>query len=194
MRRLTRLPQQHTVAAAPKSKAKKPLRWRWLHSAYLRIVKMRGKPEYLARGLAAGVFAGCFPFFGLQTVLGVAIAILMRGHKFLAAAGTWVSNPLTYIPILLFNYHVGHWLLGAEALSIEQESLLSWDTISELGGEFALTLLLGCFVVGIISAIVTYFLGTRLIRRWRKRLAKRSIKVSQIPLKNEHDSTDLPQK
>jgi uncharacterized protein (DUF2062 family) len=145
---------------------------------------MRGKPEYLARGLAAGVFAGCFPFFGLQTVLGVSIAVLVRGQKFVAVAGTWVSNPLTYVPIFLFNYHVGQWLLGAEELSISQDSLLAWDTIVELGGEFALTLLLGCVVVGIVSAITTYFVGVKVIRRWRKRQPKRYLKVTEITPKN----------
>jgi uncharacterized protein (DUF2062 family) len=159
VRRFTQLSQQPTVAAAPKSKAKKSSRWRWLHSVYLHIVRMRGKPEYLARGLAAGVFAGCFPFFGLQILFGVAVAILVRGQKLLAAAGTWVSNPFTYIPIFLFNYHVGQWLLGREELSISQDSLISWETIIELKAEFALTLLFGCFIVGIVSATATYFMS-----------------------------------
>lgn len=184
VRRFTQLSQQQRLTAAPNSKATKSPKWRWLHSVYLHIVRMRGKPEHLARGLAAGVFAGCFPLFGLQILLGVSIAVLLRGHKLLAAAGTWVSNPLTYIPIFLFNYHVGHWLLGTEELSISQDSLLAWDTIVELGAEFALTLLLGCFVVGIITAILTYFVGIQLIRRWRKRLAKRSLKVNEIYPKN----------
>lgn len=180
MRRFTQPSQQQKVAAAPKSKATKFPRWRWLHSVYLHIVRMRGKPEYLARGLAAGVFAGCFPFFGLQILLGVAIAILIQGQKLLAAAGTWVSNPFTYIPIFLFNYHVGQWLLSTEKLSISQDSLLSWETIIELKAEFALTLLFGCFIVGIVSAITTYFVSIRLILRWRKRQAKRYLKMAEV--------------
>jgi len=187
VRRFTQPSQKQKVAAAPESNASKFPRWRWLHSVYLHIVRMRGKPEYLARGLAAGVFAGCFPFFGLQILLSVAIAILIRGQKLLAAAGTWVSNPFTYIPIFLFNYHVGQWLLGREELSINQDSLLAWDTIVELGAEFALTLLLGCLVVGIVSAITTYFVSARLIRRWRKQQAKRYFKVTEIHSEDEID-------
>ncbi len=184
MRRFTPPPQPQTLAAAPNSEGKKHPRWGWFHSIYLRVVRMQGKPEYLARGLAAGVFAGCFPFFGLQTVLGVAISILIRGKKLLAVAGTWVSNPFTYIPIFLFNYHVGQWLLGAEELSISQDSLLSWETIIELKAELALTLLFGCFIVGIVSATATYFISLRLIRRWRKRQAKRYFKVTKFRSKN----------
>jgi uncharacterized protein (DUF2062 family) len=105
----------------------------------------------------------------------------VRGQKLLAAAGTWVSNPFTYIPIFLFNYHVGQWLLGREELSISQDSLISWETIIELKAEFALTLLFGCFIVGIVSATATYFMSLRLIRRWRKRQAKRYLKVTEIP-------------
>ncbi|MGB3405711.1 MAG: DUF2062 domain-containing protein [Microcoleaceae cyanobacterium] len=185
MRRFTQLPQQNQLAAAPKFEVKKSSKRQWLHSLYLRIARMRGKPEYLARGLAAGVFAGCFPLFGLQIVLGVSLSVLVRGHKLLAAAGTWLSNPLTYIPIFLFNYHVGQWLLGAEELSISQDSLLAWDTIVELGAEFALTLLLGSFVVGIVSAITTYFVGVKVIRRWRKRQPKRYLKITEIPPENQ---------
>ena len=184
MRRFTTLSQQQTVTAAPKSKATKPFQWRLLNSVYLHVVRMQGKPEYLARGLAAGVFAGLFPFFGLQTLLGVAIAILIRGHKLLALVGTWVSNPFTYIPIYLFNYHVGQWLIRSEELSISQENLLSWETIVELGTEFAFTLLVGCFVVGTISAIAAYFIGIWLIRRWRKRQVQRYLKVKAIKSDN----------
>ncbi|MFO0103826.1 MAG: DUF2062 domain-containing protein, partial [Cyanobium sp.] len=52
-----------------------------------------------ARGLAAGIFCGCFPFFGLQTLLGIGLASVLRGNHLLAAAGTWISNPFTYVPL-----------------------------------------------------------------------------------------------
>ena len=67
------------------------LRWLW---------QQDGSPGHRARGLAAGVFTGCLPFFGLQIVLGVALAATIRGNRILAAAGTWISNPLTTLPIL----------------------------------------------------------------------------------------------
>ena len=79
---------------------------------YWRLVRLQGQPDAIARGLACGVFAGLFPIFGLQTIVGVFLAILLGGNKILAAAGTWISNPLTYVPIYGFNFHVGKWSLN----------------------------------------------------------------------------------
>ena len=37
-----------------------------------------GSPFFNAKGLAIGVFSGCFPFFGLQTLIGVFFAKLAK--------------------------------------------------------------------------------------------------------------------
>ena len=74
--------------------------------------RQEGTPAQRARGLAAGVFCGCYPFFGLQIFLSVGVASVVRGNHLLAAAGTLVSNPLTYLPLYWFNYLVGCRLLG----------------------------------------------------------------------------------
>ncbi len=104
-----------------------------------------------ARGLAAGIFCGCFPFFGLQTLLGVALASVVRGNHLLAAAGTWVSNPFTYVPLYWFNYRLGCWLLGPgqgwpglDALRAEGFTQLGWSVASRL--------LLGSSLVGVVFA------------------------------------------
>ena len=65
--------------------------------ALLWLWSQEGTPGQRARGLAAGVFAGCFPLFGFQTFLGVLFANLLRGNTFLAVVGTWISNPMTYL-------------------------------------------------------------------------------------------------
>ncbi|MEB3266995.1 MAG: DUF2062 domain-containing protein [Leptolyngbya sp.] len=135
---------------------------------YLRFVRLRGHPKELARGLAAGVFAGLFPLFGLQTILGVAIALRIRGNPILAAAGTWVSNPFTYVPIYAFNYQLGRWLLGSNQTAVF-DSAESYDQWLAMGTEVALTLFLGCFIMGILGAALTYGLGLPLITRLQSR-------------------------
>ena len=143
--------------------------WRYF---YLRFLRLRGTPGYIARGLACGVFAGCFPLFGLQTLIGVSLAVIFRGHKLTAAAGTWISNPLTYVPIFAFNYKVGELLLG---LSIEKKPVTlpdNWQSWSELKGSglvFLITLFFGCFVVGLSTSIVAYITGVRFFSRWHKK-------------------------
>ncbi len=140
---------------------------RTLRYFYLRIIRLRSTTPALARGLATGVFAGLFPFFGAQTILGVSLAILVRGNKLTAALGTWISNPLTYVPIYLFNFRVGQFLLQTNDLSTD----LDWTSTSELlqaGKVFITTLLVGCTIVGAIAATIAYFLGLWLIPRFRE--------------------------
>ena len=52
------------------------LQWIW---------QQEGTPRQRARGLAAGIFCGCFPIFGLQTLVGIALASVVRGNHLLAA-------------------------------------------------------------------------------------------------------------
>lgn len=132
---------------------------------YWRIVRLRGKPEALARGLACGVFAGFFPFFGSQTLLAVLLAVILRGNKILAAVGPWISNPFTSVPIYAFNFHIGKRLLNDHSSS--DLSLQSWQDVKELGIEIIWPLFVGCVAVGLIGGICSYFLGLWLIRRAR---------------------------
>ena len=138
---------------------------RWYRSCYLRLLRWRGKPQFIARGLALGVFSGCFPFFGLQIIIGVILATLLRGSKVAAAAATWISNPLTYVPLFIFNYQVGKFILGIEIKLDRQLDLDSFSSFLDLGVTFASTLLVGCFIVGLVLALVTYFIGLRFLKR-----------------------------
>lgn len=105
-----------------------------------------------ARGLAAGIFCGCFPFFGLQTLLGIGLASVLRGNHLLAAAGTWISNPLTYVPLYWFNYQLGCWLLGP-GTPWPGLGALQAEGLGELGWSVASRLLLGSSLVGLACAV-----------------------------------------
>ena len=160
---LQQIPQQLLPNLTRK---KSPKLHRYGRYLYWRFIRMRGTPEYIARGLAVGVFAGLFPIFGVQTLVGVALATLVRGHKIAAAAGTWVSNPLTYLPIYAINFQVGRWLLNCQK-DFVPESIFSFSELMQHGTQFVTSLFLGCLVMGIIGGILSYFMGLKLIRWWR---------------------------
>ncbi len=146
---------------------------------YLRLIRLRGNPKAIATGLASGVFAGFFPFLGMQTVIGIVLAAIFRGSKVAAMIATWVSNPLTYVPIFIFNYKVGQLLLGVEAQSILPSDLESLAALKEMGFTFVATLLTGCFVVGAIAAVITYFYGLAIFERLRHRKPKKIDKINR---------------
>ena len=112
-----------------------------------------GSPFFNAKGLAIGVFSGCFPFFGFQTLIGVFFAKIAKGNIILAAIGTWISNPLTYVPLYYFNYKVGSMILKNTPNNIIEKNLVTNDLWKQ-GRIFSLKLLLGSSFVGILLALI----------------------------------------
>ncbi len=144
--------------------------WRYV---YLRFLRLKGSPSAIARGLAAGAFAGMFPFFGFQMLLGVVLAMLLKGNKFAAAAATWLSNPLTYVPIYTTNYHIGRVLLRMEAVDVARQSFSDLNQMVAFGSDVLISLLLGSFVVGLVVSLITYCVGYKLSSQFRKRQLRR---------------------
>lgn len=140
---------------------------------YLKLLRLRDKPQVLAKGLGVGVFAGCFPFFGLQSPIGIVLAAICRGSKLAAVAATWISNPLTYVPLYVFNYKIGKLLLGIEDTVLLPLDLESFTTFREQGSAFAIALLTGSFVTGTVLATITYFYSLAILERWRARSIRR---------------------
>ena len=144
--------------------------WRLAKYIYIRFIRLRGHPKAIARGLAAGAFAGSYPLFGLQTILGVAIAAAIRGNKIVAAAGTWISNPLTYVPIYAFNYQVGRWILRQPPeTTITNRSPQEW---MNLGFDITLALIVGSTIVGILLAIISYYCSLYLAYKVKSKHSK----------------------
>jgi len=115
--------------------------------------QQKGSPYFNAKGLAVGVFSGCFPFFGFQTLIGVFLAKLTKGNVYLAAIGTWISNPFTYVPLYYFNYRVGSIFINTSSNEIIEKSLVI-DDLWKQGRIFSLKLLLGSSCVGFLSALI----------------------------------------
>ncbi|MGF1569214.1 MAG: DUF2062 domain-containing protein [Nodosilinea sp.] len=165
-------------------------RWqRQLRYVYWRFLRLQGSPEQLARGLASGVFAGCYPLFGFQIIIGVAVATLLRGNRIIAAAATWVSNPLTYVPIFTFNFYVGHWLLGGGPIQVfkDLDTLRGWQS---MGTDVSLRLMLGSTVVGLVAGMASYYLGVVVIRRIRARRLQRLRPVMLTPPSDSDPTID----
>ncbi len=135
---------------------------------YLRFLRLRSTPAALARGFAVGVFAGMFPFFGAQTILAVLIAVVLKGNKIMAAAGTWVSNPLTYVPIYAFNFQVGRWLLHESVYLPRLDGQQSIQAMLRASSDVAVVLLLGCFMVACVTSVIAYVAMLYLARRLRR--------------------------
>lgn len=140
---------------------------------YLRTIRLRATSNEIARGFAFGVFWGMFPLPGLQMAIAIFTAVLFRSSKIAAAAGTWLTNPLTTIPFTALNFQVGQWVLGWNLSETITPNTFSFTTMMAAGDDLIISYLMGCFVVGAIGAVMAYLVGVPLITYWRKRAARR---------------------
>lgn len=130
----------------------------------------------LALALAVGVFIGCTPFWGLQTVLSLAVALVFRLNRLATVAGTWLNlpwiAPLVYGAALRIGTLIvpdpsgtrGAWL----AYLLEHPTRVGWHDVRVLLAEISLPLLIGTTVVGLVAAAVTYVVALRLITARRR--------------------------
>jgi uncharacterized protein (DUF2062 family) len=149
-----------------KKRGKSPSIRRYLEYHKLRLLRLKEHPQKIARGFSAGVFAGCFPLLGLQFVMAIIFAFIIKGNKFTAIIGTWISNPFTYVPLFLFNFQVGKLIVDIFIPHNQME--FNWDSlkqISDLGTEITATLLLGSTIVALCSSFIAYHLILTLLNK-----------------------------
>ena len=85
-----------------------------LYRAYERFVKIRGNPREIALGFALGLFVGMTPFMGFHMAIAVFFAALFKWNKIAAAAGGWISNPVTAPFVYAGTYYVGNKVLNIQ--------------------------------------------------------------------------------
>jgi uncharacterized protein (DUF2062 family) len=164
--------------------------WRHLYHAMVRMLRgavlLEDTPERIARGCACGMYAAVLPVFG-QTFIGMILARLLRGNVISSIPWSWISNPLTTVPIWYGCYRVGvallpgHQAVGwhkVQAIAEEmseapwREALLhGWDVL----GDIAVPLVLGTNLVGLVFGLLGYAAVRRVVpvlqARRRARLA-----------------------
>jgi uncharacterized protein (DUF2062 family) len=106
----------------------------------------------VSRGAAVGVFIGILLPFG-QIPAAAACAAYLRTHLPATVACTWITNPVTTIPVYYGIYLFGSWLLGSAAPVLAAGDAGWMDRIAAVG----LPLLVGTPIVAFLSIPVTYF-------------------------------------
>jgi len=134
------------------------------------------------RGVAVGMFIGIFALIpGVQIVGAALMCVPVRGNIPLAAAITFISNPVTTLLIILpvavaignsFGYHAD--IATVEAMVREGASLAQWR--GWMLSDTAPAVVIGLFIQSVIAAVVSYFLTVWFWRYWigRKHRARRN--------------------
>ncbi|MCR4291027.1 MAG: DUF2062 domain-containing protein [Candidatus Scalindua sp.] len=161
-------------------KARRFIRW---------LIMLRGSPEAIGLGIAIGIFVGFSPLMGFQMLIAIFFATFIYASRPAAMAAVWITNPLTFLPIYIFTYKVGKYILpGPEESDAQQiinkmshrlitldfwEIYHQFQIMNTLGRKIFVHLLLGGVIVGFIAGGVSYFLTVRIVKTYRKARLKK---------------------
>ena len=133
-------------------------------------------PEDVAAGWALGMFVGCSVPFGLQLIVSVPLAMMMRVSKVGATVGTFITNPLTIWIIYPAQTMAMGWLLGR---NFSWDYILKamrgvaknndWKTLLSLSGDVVVCFILGGLALAAVLTPITYFTVRTIVRRFRSR-------------------------
>ena len=129
-------------------------------------------PEDVAAGWALGVFVGCAFPFGMQLVVSVPLAIMMRVSKIGATLGTLISNPVTILFIYPAQTYVVNKLIFGGTLTFAKlmDTEWTWATVRRLGAETMVSFFLGGFALAIVLTPIAYFAVRRMVVARRGRI------------------------
>jgi uncharacterized protein (DUF2062 family) len=153
------------------------------------LIGLRGSPHAVALGVAVGVFVAFTPTNGVQTLLALALATVLGANRAAAMVPVWISNPLSIPPILALTYWVGSWLWnGPSAVIVLAElkefmralaNTSAWRideqfrALSTLGSDIFLPMLFGGLLVGLASALVSYWCVAIILRSHQQKKGSR---------------------
>jgi len=159
-----------------------------------RVNRLPDPPDRVARGVAAGVFTTFTPFYGLHFFLAALFAVVVRGNVPAALLGTFIGNPLTYVPIGVISLQSGYAILGRpqpaedelsrslggkflDAGADLQNNLVAiftgrqadWQALGLFYYEVFLPYMIGGIIPGLLAALAAYYLSLPVITAYRAR-------------------------
>ncbi len=133
--------------------------------------------DSIAKGVGIGLFIAFLPL-PLQMVWASILAILLRANLPIAIVLTWINNPLTFIPINIFIYKIGVWVLGDNS---HRPLPPEWDWHATNFQEY-----LGDFIAWIPSLGITYFMGLLIIAGGSASIGYAFIRIIGILINKKH--------
>lgn len=125
--------------------------------------------------VAIGLFWAFIPI-PLQMVVAAVFAIWLKANLPIAVSLVWITNPITFAPVFIFAYQLGHWLLDLPPSNLHFELSFSW-LMKEMDRVWK-PLLLGSSILALTASSVGYMVTNimwrmHVIRRWKERRQRR---------------------
>ena len=155
----------------------KPFGSRILHSEFWRFTR-RSVPRGVAMGLFVGVF---FLIPGVQIIGAALFCVPVRGNIPIAAGMTFLTNPFTTPFLILASLPIGNMFGfhadGGAIMAMYKNSAPLSDWLAWLASDAAPAMVIGLFIIGVVSALIGYVISIFVwrwwvARKWRRRAAR----------------------
>lgn len=132
-----------------------------------KVLALNDSPHAIALGVAVGIFVGLTPTVGVQTILILGLVVATRKFVYFnataAMASTYVSNPITMVPMYYGWYRIGAWFSSGCLTAAEFEKMLEfdglagwWNAMCALGSQVAMPMCLGALLTAPIGVAIAY--------------------------------------
>ena len=151
---------------------------------YLKIVREKASPEYIARGWSIGMFFGCLIPIGGQPFCSIPAAFILKGSKIGAVLGTFITNQVTVFFIYPVQCYAGAKLIGLdlsyEDIKIKLKDIVNVSSFSEfvsaaksLAGDLTVAFFVGGAIMAFVLTPITYVAVKKMVIGYRIQLEKR---------------------
>lgn len=151
---------------------------------YLKIVREKASPEYIARGWSIGMFFGCLIPIGGQLICSIPAAFLLKGSKIGAVLGTFITNQITVFFIYPVQCYAGAKLIGLDLsygdIKEKLKDIVSASDFSEfvdaaksLAGDLTIAFFVGGAIMAVVLTPITYYAVKKMVIGYRIQVEKR---------------------
>jgi uncharacterized protein (DUF2062 family) len=136
------------------------------------LIGLNERTSKIALSISIGMFVGFTVPMGLETIVAVLLSLIFRCNPVFAVITTWVTNPLTILPIYYVGLKVGEFITNSYIPWEKIEFALKHPTLHNLltlGKDGFILITIGNIVVGLVVAILTYLLVFNFISFYRKK-------------------------
>ena len=145
---------------------------------YFKFIRQSGDPEYIARGVALGLFIGLLVPFGLQIAVVLPLAIWLKAAKIPSVVFTWVTNHFTIWIIYPVQCYIGSWVLASPFEYSEIRDTMvnvvekqSFSSLFSLGWMVVASFFVGGVLFAVVTSTPGYFISLKTIKAYRRRKA-----------------------
>ncbi len=167
-----------------------------------KVLHTSDTPHAIALGAGIATFVAFLPLVGIQTIIAVALAAMVRANKVVCVPIVWITNPLTLVPIYGACFKLGQFALAggatrdrAKVLSqlnlhggLSLFDLAFWGNLFTRLMSLGKELWVGCAIVGLVLGIIAYGFTRWGVAAYRERRRRRLLRKSLLDPRLQHDT------